>query len=411
MQTTLINGDLTVGRHVTAGGSVRVTDRLTVDGTLTVNGVLKARNIQGPCKGLFPSAEELAELFPDPAPGWWALVGKSLPALVFVASGGRWTSTGGAGGFEMPELTDCNIRLDSLDSKTDNIIERVEGIENVIPDDLTGRMSDISRHLEEIDTQVLERRPAGKPLCVHDPCADVSVSPVFTRSNFSGFAHLAGDIRGYVDTLEIPVMAADWNGNTAPLTSLLVVMRENDFEGRVIFSRLLTFSPVTPGKTARLNLMLGEAPLYLDGKVWIEFRFDAPCTLFINEGNPDPSLLSGRYYVGGRQSISDTGYLPEPPRPWSYISYRLLYAGGSALRLSDAVVRDIAERLETESSSDPAPLHETAALRVPRRIYAVEGDTLQLFYRGMICDTLVDIHRPMLQGPHGMALPRYWEYT
>lgn len=444
METTLINGDLTLGRHFTAGGSARVNDRLIVGGNLTVNGLLKARNIQGPCKGLFPSVEQLNSLYPDPAPGWWALVGKSLPALVFVADAGRWSSTGGSGGLEMPELTDCNLRLDRIDTLTDNITDRIDTLSDdldvrldTLSDELSGRISatessvtDTTLRLGEIESQVLTRRPLDRAVCIHDPCGGRQTSPLFKRSNFSGFAHRAGYVEGAVDTLEIPVLAADWEGNTAPLTSLLLVMRRDDHQGQLIYSRLLSFSPVAPGESSLLTLSLGDTPVTLRDNVWIEFRFNAPCTLYINEGVSAVATdcPSGRYYIAGRQELTDPGHLPEPPRPWQFIQYRLLYAGGAELTLSDNVVRDIGTRLEKSGlipgassgpatdpgSSDPQLDHLSSHLpgvRMPPRFYAVEGDTLQLFYRGMIRDTLVAIHRPMLQADRGMALPRYWEYT
>lgn len=419
METTLINGDLTLGRHFTAGGSARVTDRLIVGGNLTVNGLLKARNIQGPCKGLFPSVEQLNALYPDPAPGWWALVGKSLPALVFVADAGRWNSTGGSGGLEMPELTDCNLRLDRLDTLTDNITDRVDTLSNdlkdrldTLSDELSDRISatessvtDTTLRLGEIESQVLTRRPLDHAVCIHDPCGGRQTFPLFNRSNFSGFAHRAGYVEGAVDTLEIPVLAADWEGNTTPLTSLLLVMRRDDHQGPVIYNRLLSFSPVAPGESSLLTLSLGDTPITLRDNVWIEFRFNAPCTLYINEGTSDiaTDYPPGRYYIAGRQELTDTGHLPEPPRTWQFIQYRLLYAGGAILTLSDSVVSDIGTRLEKHSL--------LPGVRMPPRFYAVEGDTLQLFYRGMIRDTLVSPHRPMLQADRGMALPRYWEYT
>lgn len=406
----MIPGDLALGRHLTAGGSARVAGRMTVEGSLTVEGLLKARNIQGPCKGLFPSVDQLNALYPDPAPGWWALVGMSLPALVFVADAGRWNATGGAGGLEMPELTDCNLRLERLDTMTENIASRLAEAED--------SAGDVSARLSEIESQLLTRRPLANAVCVHDPCGGRQTSPIFRRSVFSGFAHQAGYVEGAVDTIEVPVLAADWEGNTTPLTSLLLVMRENDSQGRVIYSRLLSFGPVAPGESAMLTLSLGDKPVTLKGTLWIEFRFNAPCTLYMNEGvTADADTLpSGRYYISGRQDPSDNGYAPQPPRPWQFINYRLLYAGGAALTLSDHVIMDLAARLDLagSSSSSGSTLSKVTGapgLRMPPRVYAVEGDTLQLFYRGMIRDTLVSLHRPMLQSERGMALPRYWEYT
>ena len=92
-------GDLAVGRNVTVGGSGTVRGSLFVGHSLTVGGWLEARNIKGPAKGVFRSAEQLRNAYPLPHEGWWALVtvdgtagdGTCLVQL-YVADGGEWVA-------------------------------------------------------------------------------------------------------------------------------------------------------------------------------------------------------------------------------------------------------------------------------------------------------------------------------
>ncbi|MDE6277351.1 MAG: hypothetical protein K2M06_04505, partial [Muribaculaceae bacterium] len=85
-----IDGDIGIGRHVSAGGNVKVQGHVSVGHNLKVEGWLDAPNIKGPSKGLFGSVEALESAYPQPEPGWWALVGTSLPAQVCMVCEGEW---------------------------------------------------------------------------------------------------------------------------------------------------------------------------------------------------------------------------------------------------------------------------------------------------------------------------------
>lgn len=98
-----ITGDVAVSRNVTAGGDGRVRGSLIVGHNLRVDGWLDAPNIKAARKGLFASAELLNEHYPAPRPGWWALVGNTLPAELYVEHEGKWVSTGNyAGELRLP---------------------------------------------------------------------------------------------------------------------------------------------------------------------------------------------------------------------------------------------------------------------------------------------------------------------
>ncbi|MDE5812514.1 MAG: hypothetical protein K2H61_09465, partial [Muribaculaceae bacterium] len=72
-----INGDLTLDRNLTVGGSTELRGPGRVKGNLIVEGWLEAKNIRGAAKGMFRTAKRLHAIYPRPSDGWWALVPKN----------------------------------------------------------------------------------------------------------------------------------------------------------------------------------------------------------------------------------------------------------------------------------------------------------------------------------------------
>lgn len=97
--TKQIDGDVAVGRNVSAGGNATVRGSATIGHNLKVLGWLDAPNIKGPNKGVFTDYDKLQESYPHPQNGWYALVGTTLPAMLYVTGSddkGRkiWVPTG-----------------------------------------------------------------------------------------------------------------------------------------------------------------------------------------------------------------------------------------------------------------------------------------------------------------------------
>lgn len=111
--TKQIDGDVAVGRNIAAGGDANVQGSARVGHDLIVEGYLVAKNIKSPCKGLFKTAAILKECFPRPHDGWWAMVGTSVPASVYVAEGGEWVATGGVA----PTKEGMDIYTQSLENE------------------------------------------------------------------------------------------------------------------------------------------------------------------------------------------------------------------------------------------------------------------------------------------------------
>lgn len=115
IKNTRIDGSLTVGRHLNAGGNFGISGSATVGHDLRVDGWLDAPNIKQCGKGLYRSADLLREAYPFPGHGWWALVGDTLPARLWVSEHGEWTDAGrdtGTPTLDAPSLSTLAQQID-----------------------------------------------------------------------------------------------------------------------------------------------------------------------------------------------------------------------------------------------------------------------------------------------------------
>ena len=119
IQTKQIDGDVAIGHSVHIGGAATVRGSAKICHDLTVEGWLNARNIRGSGKGLYESLSKLNESYPNPHNGWYALVGDTLPADLYIAVGGVWVATGKKSGepiLELGKLTELSEQLDAEES-------------------------------------------------------------------------------------------------------------------------------------------------------------------------------------------------------------------------------------------------------------------------------------------------------
>lgn len=112
IKTTQLDGDVSIGRNLAIGGNETIQGNSHIKGRLVVDGWLIAQNVIGPSKGLFTTLEALQTAYPNPKDGWYAYVGDSLPAAIYVASNGSWTATGGTGGTEALILTELEEMIE-----------------------------------------------------------------------------------------------------------------------------------------------------------------------------------------------------------------------------------------------------------------------------------------------------------
>ena len=120
-----IQGNLSVSRDHVVGGHLKARGNSQFDHNVVIKGWLDAKNIKGPCKGLYASEEALKKAYPKPMPGWDALVGDTLPADVYRVDGGEWVATGEKGG-------EVNLYLDQLEQDVADLDDEVKDIQELI---------------------------------------------------------------------------------------------------------------------------------------------------------------------------------------------------------------------------------------------------------------------------------------
>lgn len=221
--TKQIDGDVAVGRNVSVGGKATVRGSATIGHNLKVEGWLDAPNIKGPNKGLFKTAVQLREAFPNPHEGWWALVGDTLPAQVYMADGGAWVAQTNADG--TPKLAG-NPTVDS--SEYMEAIEEMTGDLEAVKIEVNQNKEDIRSLRSGQTTQGDQLNNLQKAVEAAQAQANKGVSDAATaqsgvdainsnKGKANGFAPLdanakvpAAHLPGYVDdVIEFNAMVED----------------------------------------------------------------------------------------------------------------------------------------------------------------------------------------------------------
>lgn len=143
--TKQIDGDVAVGRNVSAGGDANVQGNARIGHDLVVEGWLEAKNIKGVNKGLFATVAALREAYPQPHDGWFAGVsasdkdiadlgltvqqGKALFRM-YVGSGGDWVCEPINKLYEIvvdnEQVDDLRDELSTLRGQHENLEKRVD---------------------------------------------------------------------------------------------------------------------------------------------------------------------------------------------------------------------------------------------------------------------------------------------
>lgn len=124
-------GNVNISRNLNVGSNSDIRGNMTIGHNLVVKGWVDAPNIKGPLKGLYANKEALNESYPNPQPGWFALVGNTLPTEVYRAEYNpitrkhEWLATGERGG-------EFNLYLDALEQDVATTREEVKDIQELI---------------------------------------------------------------------------------------------------------------------------------------------------------------------------------------------------------------------------------------------------------------------------------------
>ena len=130
IKSTQVDGDVSVSRNAAIGGDVTIQGKTYLKGNVKIEGWLEAKNIKAASKGLFTTIEKLKAAYPFPHDGWWALVGLSLPAPIYVGDGGEWVPTGQTGGNPSIDSGKFNEAVEKLQEDITKLQDDVSDIED-----------------------------------------------------------------------------------------------------------------------------------------------------------------------------------------------------------------------------------------------------------------------------------------
>lgn len=129
MKNNNFDGDVSVGRNLATGGDANIQGSATIGHNLKVKGWLEADNIKDTCKGMFETVEKLRLAYPLPKDGWWALVGDSLPAKIYLAEAGEWNASGGTSGLPTLDSQQLEDILGNFPAMQENIFNNKKAID------------------------------------------------------------------------------------------------------------------------------------------------------------------------------------------------------------------------------------------------------------------------------------------
>lgn len=250
---TKIDGDLSVGRKLAVGGRSIYQGDGHYKSNLRVDGWLDAKNIKGPCKGLFKDVEKLRNAYPNPRNGWWAIVGNAVPAPIYIAESGQWIASGDTGGNPSINSDIYDTAIDNIQDNIDKLSDKIDAIKPVvIVDNLTdgGRTSALSAEQGKILNENMTR---------------FHRSNFITLSDFNSFPSSQSEALAFVD-----------DGSTAFLTVIHTQSSGNE-------TSIGTVSIFTDAKGDRITEILETRCKINDsGILTTDYTFGAPRRYYRN---------------------------------------------------------------------------------------------------------------------------------
>ena len=123
---TATDSNMSIGGNLAVAGKAKVRGSMTVGHNLHVEGWLDAPNLKGASKGLFGSTDELKQTYPSPRAGWWALVGDSLPADIYIVEDGEWQATGKKGGNPTIDVSRYESEVEGLKDELQTVQGQID---------------------------------------------------------------------------------------------------------------------------------------------------------------------------------------------------------------------------------------------------------------------------------------------
>lgn len=150
IQNEEIKGSLAIGRDLVTGGGITSRGHSVFDKNVIVKGVLYAKNIKGPCLGLFSSVEQIKKYYPKAREGSYALIGTTIPAEVWHVVDGTWVFTGEKSGEISVDLIDYLTKEEALAEYSTK--EELETTQNRCTELLQELEKELSKTIKEGDS-------------------------------------------------------------------------------------------------------------------------------------------------------------------------------------------------------------------------------------------------------------------
>ena len=223
-------------------------------------------------------------------------------------------------------------------------------------------------------------------------------------STFSGYGEFIGEVPTF-RYLQTIIHCSEWVLEPRPVKKVLVQLRQNSHSGTLIKEKVFILSPIQPGEDRSVILDFGE-DIKTNGNIYMCIRMDSYSTMKRASATtyPDRFKVIGVYWTDGNIESSDIGVLDGNSKTYGDLYWELFSKIEYKINLNDEQILDIKERL------DIAAAIEKIEICLPDKIYAIVGDTLQLFYRGMMKAANPYNYDILIACSKGNQYPRYFEY-
>ncbi len=151
----IISGDVAIGRHVYTGGDANIAGSATIKGNVKVDGWFDAKNIKYANKGLFPTPDKLKEAYPEPKRGWYALVGETIPAPIYIVVDDEWVNSGNISNDLNVDLTDY-VTTGKLSAELQGYATK-DNVE-AVSDELNAHKASMASEVSRINAELAEQR-------------------------------------------------------------------------------------------------------------------------------------------------------------------------------------------------------------------------------------------------------------
>lgn len=228
-------------------------------------------------------------------------------------------------------------------------------------------------------------------------------------STFSGWGEIFGT---GTDFNAVAVMVRARSTNTSPITTILVRIRKGSGgkNGEVITTGTVTGLNIIAGGIQKIIVKLNNTVSNPNGDLlWIEYLCDQfldryEPTRFTYPYTPADGVTYPKFAYAVKGVMQSTlneviGTSNHPFTVW-YGTYEKYY------ELTDEQVENIGQRLQI-----PDPSSETVGISLPDTLTAVVGDTLQLFFRGMLKAVNPYNYDLLVTCSKGNKYPRYFQFT